>query len=424
MAGQEKDQFEGLGEFAKYFRGNPFFNPESAQQQKQEEAQQPIAEQGKTPTVAAPHVVVAEKAAQQGELEKAINLAIKEAAAKGGKLTREQALKIGEDSGVDLNQYDYCGIQPPHVFYTGDNPPAIKPSGVPLAAVMAGRLDEPAMCADHQVRMAINRKYADKKTNRSEYIGWEAAVINKWEELDAQKAQEQLRQLGYSGIELLTFSEAMRTERGQQPKNRDRQALFFSPGTYSQEEKLRIMAQLREEVLPSTAAKPYVTQARQSDAPTAQAPTTPESGRPGGGIEELLPQSNIEERQLPGGRIEVTKMTLEIAYDGKPANFEQIRYLNSVLQAAGLDCSIDPNDPQKVEFRVRNYLERPEATKEVEDKLRILVLLNHLTAMHVSSSIEDFVNKQVKDPAMRARLLGELPSYMSQQGRISGQQTL
>ncbi len=42
MAGQGKDPFEGLGQFADSFRKSPYFNPELAQQQKQEEARQQL----------------------------------------------------------------------------------------------------------------------------------------------------------------------------------------------------------------------------------------------------------------------------------------------------------------------------------------------------------------------------------------------
>lgn len=447
MAGQEKDQFEGLGEFAKYFRGNPFFNPESAQQQKQEEmprqpqqptGQKPAEQPGRIGRLVAEHFqglegILAGEEESYRQRGQQLDTALLDAQkSKGSALTPQEIKDISDSNGIGLSSYLFCGMNPPEdkskfgVFWNGDERAPLPAKYVPRQWLegLLGKENATYFCPNHIVFISINAMYkgeyeGDMRMGR--YTSHEALVIEPWRKIqNPEEANARLKELGLADVELLPYTE--KTLRNGELGERGMQALVFPAEKYTEHQKRQALARLRGEQPEETTGQP---QASYTTAPAeAQKPQTPPQPAQIGGIEGLLPQGGTEERLLPGGRIEVTKMTLEIAYDGNPANFEQIRYLNSVLQAAGLDCSIDPNDPQKVEFRVRNYLERPEATKEVEDKLRILVLLNHLTAMHVSSSIEDFVNRQVKDPAMRARLLGELPSYMSQQGRISGQQTL
>lgn len=452
MAGQEKDPFEGLGEFAKYFRGNPFFNLESAQQQKQEgEPQQPLRPQqptGQKPAeqpvrigrLVAEHfqglegILAGEEESYRLKGQQLDTALLNAQKNKGSALTPQEIKDISDSSGIGLSSYLFCGMNPPEdtsgkfgVFWNGDERALLPAKYVPrqwLEGLLGagGTKSSTYLCPNHIVFSSINAMgvyKGDKGMGR--YTSHEALVIEPWRKIqNPEEANVRLKELGLADVELLPYTE--KTLRNGELVERGMQALVFPAEKYTEHQKRQALARLRGEQPNEIAQQPP---ASYTTAPAeAQKPQTPPRPAQSGGIEELLPKGNIEERLLPGGEIEVTRITLEIAYDGKPANFEQIRYLNSVLQAAGLDCTINPNDPQKVEFRVRDYLKRPEAGREVEDKLRILILLNHLTAMHVSSSIEDFINKQVKDPAMRARLLGELPDYIGQQGRISGQQTL
>ncbi len=334
--------------------------------------------------------------AQRSGIETAIAQAITDASAKGGKLTREQALRIGAGLGVDLDSYDICGVSPPgtpqsKIFYTGDKRPAVDPEDVPLAAILAVKPSEPALCPDHQAMMSINSnpKYKDKATGQNKYLGWEALTVNKWEELDAQKAQKQLQQLGYAGIELLTFSEVVRVEGSR--RSRERQALVFSPGKYDSKQKQEIMAQLtgRTPAYAQPALQPQPIKTEQAPASYAAAPIV--EAQKEGTIDELL----LPQHEITVGETEIVARS----YDNKmPYEFmTDPSHLNGQLARMGIEgYRVEPNRTH-IKFTGTYARQNPEVVTAQLMAARRLIAMDKAEDQYVASRLERLAQERKAD---------------------------
>lgn len=435
MAGQEKDPFEGLGEFAKYFRGNPFFNLESAQQQKQEgEPQQPLRPQqptGQKPAeqpvrigrLVAEHfqglegILAGEEESYRLKGQQLDTALLNAQKKKGSALTPQEIKDISDSSGIGLSSYLFCGMSPPEdtskmfgVFWNGDERAPLPAKYVPGQWLkgLLGAENNTYFCPNHIVFISINAMY--KGDNGGRYTRHEALVIEPWRKIqNPEEANVRLKELGLADVELLPYTE--KTLRNGELGERGMQALVFPAEKYTEDQKRQALARLRGEQPNEIAQQPP---ASYTTAPAeAQKPQTPPRPAQSGGIEELLPKGRLEETNQ--------KLTVEVIYEGEPYKFLMPVLLNEFLAIDGEE-GYRLAGTGEVTFTGRMYVEDAAARREAE-----LTLIAKDKRLRLRMGAEqqktlETALQQEQNPAAKQSLIRMAISYVNEPG--SGQQTL